>query len=38
MQFLDSKGSSNSSYEDVNQDISTEDVPESGITDDDIPF
>ena len=41
MQFLDSRGntsSDSSSYEDVNQDISTEDVPESGITDDDIPF
>ena len=38
MQFLDSRGSSDSSYEDANQDSQTEEVPESGITDDDIPF
>ena len=49
MQFLDSKGSSDSSYNDTNQDTQSsyndtnqdtqlEDVPESGITDDDIPF
>jgi single-strand DNA-binding protein len=38
MQFLDSRGSSDSSYEDASQDAQTEDVPESGITDDDIPF
>ena len=38
MQFLDSRGSSNSSYEDASQDSQTEEVPESGITDDDIPF
>ena len=38
MQFLDSRGSSDSSYEDTNQDTQMDDVPESGITDDDIPF
>ena len=38
MQFLDSRGSSDSSYEDENQDISMQEVPESGIKDDDIPF
>jgi len=38
MQFLDSRGSSDSSYEEASQDVQTEEVPESGITDDDIPF
>ena len=41
MQFLDSRGSSssdNSSYDDINQDISSQNLPDSGITDDDIPF
>ena len=40
MQFLDSRGSSSdsSSYEDTNQDMSSENLPDSGITDDDIPF
>tara|TARA_Y100001970_G_scaffold200575_1_gene243999 strand:+ start:854 stop:1288 length:435 start_codon:yes stop_codon:yes gene_type:complete len=39
MQFLDSKGSSDSSREGTNQDAQQiEDVPESGITDEDIPF
>ena len=41
MQFLDSRGSSssdNSSYEDINQDMSSQNLPDSGITDDDIPF
>ena len=41
MQFLDSRGSSssdNSSYEDTNQDMSSQNLPDSGITDDDIPF
>ncbi len=42
MQFLDSRGSSSSdsssSYEDVNQDMSSQNLPDSGITDDDIPF
>ena len=41
MQFLDSKGSSSSdssSYEDINQDMSSQNLPDSGITDDDIPF
>ena len=41
MQFLDSKGSSSSdssSYEDINQDKSSQNLPDSGITDDDIPF
>ena len=38
MQFLDSRGSSDSSYKEASQDAVTEEVPESGITDDDIPF
>tara|TARA_B100000579_G_C22817484_1_gene848705 strand:+ start:107 stop:550 length:444 start_codon:yes stop_codon:yes gene_type:complete len=42
MQFLDSRGStssdSSSAYEDVNQDMSSQNLPDSGITDDDIPF
>ena len=41
MQFLDSRGSSSSdssSYEDINQDKSSQNLPDSGITDDDIPF
>ncbi|MEC7929242.1 MAG: single-stranded DNA-binding protein [Pseudomonadota bacterium] len=41
MQFLDSRGSSSSdssSYDDINQDMSTQNLPDSGITDDDIPF
>ena len=41
MQFLDSKGSSSSdssSYDDINQDVSSKNLPDSGITDDDIPF
>ena len=41
MQFLDSKGSSSSdssSYEDINQDMNSQNLPDSGITDDDIPF
>ena len=41
MQFLDSRGGSssdNSSYEDVNQDTGSQNLPDSGITDDDIPF
>ena len=38
MQFLDSRGSSDSSYKEASQDAQTEEVPESGITDDDIPF
>ena len=41
MQFLDSRGSSSSdssSYDDINQDISSQNLPDSGITDDDIPF
>ena len=41
MQFLDSRGSSssdNSSYDDINQDMSSQNLPDSGITDDDIPF
>ena len=41
MQFLDSRGSSSSdssSYEDINQDMSSQNLPDSGITDDDIPF
>ena len=41
MQFLDSRGNSsanNSSYEDTNQDIGSQSMPDSGITDDDIPF
>ena len=41
MQFLDSRGNSsanNSSYEDANQDMGSQSMPDSGITDDDIPF
>ena len=40
MQFLDSRGSSseNSSYENSNPDMVSQDLPDSGITDDDIPF
>ena len=41
MQFLDSRGNSssnNSSYEDTNQDMGSHSMPDSGITDDDIPF
>ena len=42
MQFLDSRGNtssdSSSLYEDVNQDMGSQNLPDSGITDDDIPF
>ena len=43
MQFLDSRGGSSSSdnsssYEDANQDMGSQNLPDSGITDDDIPF
>jgi len=42
MQFLDSRGNtssdSSSTYEDVNQDMGSLNLPDSGITDDDIPF
>ena len=41
MQFLDSRGNSsanNSSYEDTNQDMGSQSMQDSGITDDDIPF
>ena len=40
MQFLDSRAGSSASnnYEDMNQDVSNGVMPESGITDDDIPF
>ena len=41
MQFLDSRGNSSSdasSYEDTNQDMGSQNLPDSGITDDDIPF
>jgi hypothetical protein len=38
MQFLDSRGSQDSSYENTNQEVQASEVPESGITDDDIPF
>jgi single-strand DNA-binding protein len=41
MQFLDSRGNSSassSSYEDTNQDMGSQSMPDSGITDDDIPF
>ena len=42
MQFLDSRGNTSSdnssTYEDVNQDMGSENLPDSGITDDDIPF
>ena len=42
MQFLDSIGNTSSdnssTYEDVNQDMGSQNLPDSGITDDDIPF
>mgnify|MGYP005736290591 FL=1 len=40
MQFLDSRAgpSASNNYEDMNQDVSNGAMPESGITDDDIPF
>ena len=41
MQFLDSRGSSSSdssSYDDIHQDMNSQHLPDSGITDDDIPF
>ena len=41
MQFLDSRGSSSSdasSYEDTNQDMGSQNLPDSGITDDALPF
>ena len=40
MQFLDSRAGSSASnnYEDMNQDVGNGAMPESGITDDDIPF
>ena len=40
MRFLDSRAGSSASnnYEDMNQDVSNGAMPESGITDDDIPF
>ena len=41
MQFLDSRGGSSSdssSYEDTSQDTGSQNLPDSGITDDDIPF
>ena len=42
MQFLDSRGNTSydnsSTYEDVNQDKGSQNLPDSGITDDDIPF
>ena len=40
MQFLDSRGggSQDNSYNDMNQDMGSQDVTDSGITDDDIPF
>ena len=41
MQFLDSRGGSSadsSSYENANQDTNSQILPDSGITDDDIPF
>ena len=40
MRFLDSRGggSQDNSYNDMNQDMGSQDVPDSGITDDDIPF
>ena len=42
MQFLDSRGGSSSdnssTYEDSNQDMGSQNLPDSGITDDDIPF
>jgi len=41
MQFLDSRvnsSSDSSSYGDINQDMTSQNLPDSGITDDDIPF
>ena len=42
MQFLDSRGNTSSdnssTYEDVYQDMGSQNLPDSGITDDDIPF
>ena len=42
MQFLDSRGNTSSdnssTYEDANQDMGSQNLPDSGITDDDIPF
>ncbi len=42
MQFLDSRGNTSSdnssTYEDVDQDMGSQNLPDSGITDDDIPF
>ena len=42
MQFLDSRGNTSSdnssTYEDVNQNMGSQNLPDSGITDDDIPF
>ena len=41
MQFLDSRGNSsanNSSYEDTNQDMGSQSMPDSGITDEDSSF
>ena len=42
MLFLDSRGNTSSdnssNYEDVNQDVGSQSLPDSGITDDDIPF
>ena len=42
MQFLDSRGNTSSdnssAYEDVNQDMGSQNLPDSGISDDDIPF
>jgi single-strand DNA-binding protein len=41
MQFLDSRGGSSSdssTYEDTSQDTGSQNLPDSGITDDDIPF
>ena len=40
MQFLDSRGggSQDNPYNDMNQDMGSQDVHDSGITDDDIPF
>ena len=42
MQFLDSRGNTSSdnssTYEDFNQDMGSQNLPDSGITDDDIPF
>ena len=42
MQFLDSRGNTSSdnssTYEDADQDMGSQNLPDSGITDDDIPF